>query len=66
MQPEWASDLGNRKAANIRRLEADVVATGNIGCLAQISGKLDDEDPPVVHTVELLNWASGGKRPDGI
>jgi glycolate oxidase iron-sulfur subunit len=36
------------------------VATGNIGCITQLSG---DDAPPVVHTVELLNWAYGGKCP---
>ena len=46
--------------ANIRRTAADVVAAGNIGCMTQIGGALDI---PVVHTVELLDWATGGPKP---
>ncbi len=64
MQPEWASELGERKAGSIRALEAPIVATGNIGCLAQISGKFGGEnDPVVVHTVELIDWVTGGPPP---
>lgn len=64
MQPKWAAELGERKAGNIRALNAPVVATGNIGCLAQISGKMTDgDDPVVVHTVELIDWATGGPPP---
>ena len=60
LQPEIAARLGARKAAAIDALEADVIATGNIGCAVQIgqySGR------PVVHTVELLDWATGGPPP---
>ncbi|MCR4376634.1 MAG: heterodisulfide reductase-related iron-sulfur binding cluster, partial [Rhodospirillales bacterium] len=60
MQPELAEPLGRMKANNLSALGADVIATGNIGCLIQIgnfAGK------PVVHTVELLDWATGGPSP---
>jgi glycolate oxidase iron-sulfur subunit len=59
-QPELAGQLGDRKAANLDRLQADVIATGNIGCATQIEGRAA---APVVHTVELLDWATGGPRP---
>ncbi|GAA4006190.1 glycolate oxidase subunit GlcF [Sphingomonas humi] len=60
LQPDIASELGNRKAANLGRLDADVIATGNIGCAMQIGAR---STTPVVHTVELLDWATGGPVP---
>jgi glycolate oxidase iron-sulfur subunit len=60
LQPDIAGQLGARKAAAIERLQPDVIATGNIGCAIQIGGH---SDIPVVHTVELLDWASGGPVP---
>ena len=60
MQPEISGQL---KARKIRTLEAkapDVIAAGNIGCMMQIGG---GTDIPVVHTVELLDWACGGPKP---
>lgn len=65
MQPEWAGELRERKVGNIRKLKADVVATGNIGCLTQIAGGMGGEDDPVVvHTVELIDWVTGGPKPE--
>lgn len=67
MQPELATKLRDRKVANIMNLKADVVATGNIGCQMQIaSGIASDAGLPVVHTVELLDWASGGPKPTNL
>jgi glycolate oxidase iron-sulfur subunit len=63
MQPEIASRLRERKLANIRRLKPDVIAAGNVGCIMQLGLSADT---PVVHTVELLNWAAGGAKPDGV
>lgn len=60
LQSEIASQLGTRKAANLDALQADVIATGNVGCAAQI-GRYTGV--PVVHTVELLDWATGGPKP---
>lgn len=60
IQPEIAGQLGDRKAANLARLDADVIATGNIGCAMQIGPRIG---VPVVHTVELLDWATGGPAP---
>lgn len=67
MQPELATKLRDRKVGNIMKLKADVVATGNIGCQMQIaSGLANETGTPVVHTVELLDWASGGPKPSGL
>ncbi len=63
LQPELASQLRDRKSANIKRVKPDLVATGNIGCITQLAGSLD---VPVVHTVELLDWAYGGPVPRGL
>ena len=61
LQPEIAARLRERKAKNLAATGADVVAAGNIGCLTQIGGAVD---MPVVHTVELLDWAYGGPKPE--
>jgi len=63
LQPELAGRLLERKAGNIRSLSPDVVAAGNIGCMVQLGSGLDI---PVVHTVELLDWATGGPKPSGL
>ncbi|WP_327752281.1 glycolate oxidase subunit GlcF (plasmid) [Sphingobium sp. SJ10-10] len=60
LQPIIADQLGSRKGQAIEALDADVVATGNIGCATQI-GRF--AAVPVVHTVELLDWATGGPMP---
>lgn len=60
LQPDLAGRLRDRKAANIARTGADVLAAGNVGCMAQLAPALD---MPVVHPVELLDWATGGPRP---
>ena len=60
LQPEIADQLKRRKAANIETTRPDVVAAGNIGCMVQIAGATA---VPVVHTVELIDWATGGPRP---
>lgn len=60
LQPELAGRLGQRKAANLEAVRPDVIAAGNIGCLTQIAGATG---VPVVHTVELLDWAAGGPKP---
>jgi glycolate oxidase iron-sulfur subunit len=60
LQPEIAGQLQTRKAANIELTRAQVVAAGNIGCITQIAPAVS---MPVLHTVELLDWATGGPRP---
>ena len=59
MQPGIATRLRERKLANIDLTAADLVATGNIGCITQ----LGTGGRPVVHTVELIDWAQGGPAP---
>jgi glycolate oxidase iron-sulfur subunit len=63
LQPEIATRLRDRKVANIARTGADVIASGNIGCITQIASATTI---PVVHTVELLDWAHGGPTPDAL
>jgi glycolate oxidase iron-sulfur subunit len=60
LQPETAGALKARKLKNLERLRPDVIAAGNIGCLTQIAS---GAKIPVVHMVELLDWASGGPKP---
>ena len=59
-QPDFAAALLARKAAAIAETGAALVATGNVGCIAQLRGAVP---VPVVHTVELLDWATGGPPP---
>jgi glycolate oxidase iron-sulfur subunit len=63
LQPELATRLRERKLANIVRTGAAVVATGNIGCMSQLKA---GTATPVIHTVELLDWATGGPRPPAL
>ncbi len=63
MQPELASQLGARKVASLGALTPDVISAGNIGCMMQIG---DSTNLPVVHTVELLDWATGGPKPNAL
>jgi glycolate oxidase iron-sulfur subunit len=58
LEPEMAKELQARKAGNIEKTKADIVAAGNIGCIEQISRGVNI---PVVHMVELLDWATGGE-----
>ena len=60
LQPEISRRLRDRKVQAIEATGASVVAAGNIGCITQIASGCD---LPVVHTVELLDWAYGGPRP---
>ncbi len=63
LHPETAAALRARKVANLQRLKPDVIAAGNIGCLTQIASATA---VPVVHIVELIDWASGGPAPEGL
>ncbi|MFN3548803.1 MAG: glycolate oxidase subunit GlcF [Mesorhizobium sp.] len=63
LQPEIAAKLRDRKVKNLEATGAALVATGNIGCITQIASAAN---MPVVHTVELLDWAYGGPRPEGV
>jgi glycolate oxidase iron-sulfur subunit len=63
LQPEIAGRLRDRKVRNIESTQPQIVATGNIGCMTQIGS---GTAIPVVHTVELLDWATGGPQPAAI
>ncbi|MGD9912844.1 MAG: glycolate oxidase subunit GlcF [Rhizobiaceae bacterium] len=60
LQPEISTTLRERKVKNLAATQADLVATGNIGCITQIA---DRAGMPILHTVELLDWAYGGPTP---
>jgi glycolate oxidase iron-sulfur subunit len=60
LQPDIAKRLRARKVRNIEKLAPDVIAAGNIGCITQIAA---GTGIPVVHTVELIDWATGGPAP---
>lgn len=60
LQPDLANGLKRAKRAAIAATGPDFVATGNIGCIAQLSG----DGAPIVHTVELIDWAHGGPAPE--
>jgi glycolate oxidase iron-sulfur subunit len=63
LQSEIAQTLRDRKIANIAQLSPDVIAAGNIGCITQIAS---GTAIPVVHPVELIDWATGGPKPTGL
>lgn len=63
LQPEISEKLKERKARNLSALKPQVIAAGNIGCMTQLQ---DAVDAPILHTVELLDWAYGGAVPEKI
>jgi len=60
LQPELAGELRRRKVGTLEALSPQVIAAGNIGCMMQIGS---GTPVPVVHTAELLDWATGGPVP---
>ncbi len=60
LQPEISAELKTRKVATLEARKPEVIAAGNIGCMMQIGS---GTRIPVVHTVELLDWATGGPQP---
>lgn len=63
LEPGFAGALGARKTAALESLAPDAIASGNIGCIVQIAA---GTDVPVVHTAELLDWATGGPKPEAL
>jgi len=63
LQPELATQLRDRKIRNIASVTPDVIAAGNIGCITQIAS---GTAIPVVHPIELVDWATGGPIPDAL
>lgn len=60
MQPEISGQLKTRKVDTIEALNPDIISAGNIGCMVQIGS---GSTVPIVHSVELLDWATGGPKP---
>ena len=60
MQPEISGQLKTRKVRSLEALKPDIISAGNIGCMMQIGS---GTEVPIVHTVELLDWATGGPKP---
>jgi glycolate oxidase iron-sulfur subunit len=60
MQPEISKELKARKVESLEAKQPDVISAGNIGCMMQIGS---GTQVPIVHTVELLDWATGGPKP---
>jgi glycolate oxidase iron-sulfur subunit len=63
LQPELAGELRDRKLRNLASVKPDLIATGNIGCISQLQ---HGSAVPVVHTIELLDWATGGPCPKSL
>ncbi len=63
LQDEMATELLKRKVSNIDKVKPDFISTGNIGCMTQISS---GTKIPIVHTIEILNWYTGGEKPTAI
>ena len=61
LQPKISEELKDRKVRSLEAKRPDIIAAGNIGCMMQISSSTNI---PVVHTVELVDWATGGPKPN--
>ena len=63
LQTEISSQLKTRKVETLESCKPDVITAGNIGCMMQIGS---GTEVPVVHTVELLDWVTGGPVPHSL
>jgi glycolate oxidase iron-sulfur subunit len=63
LQPDIASQLGDKKAEALEDTTPDIIVSSNLGCITQLGSKTD---VPIVHLVELLDWASGGEKPKAV
>jgi len=61
LQPKIAKQLLKNKVKNIESLKPEIIATGNIGCITQIS---NGTNIPILHTIEILDWYTGGPKPN--
>ena len=61
LQGNIAKILLNNKIANIEKVKPDIISTGNIGCITQIS---NGTKIPILHTVEIIDWYTGGPKPE--
>jgi len=60
LQAEIADKLLNEKVMNIEKIKPDIISTGNIGCITQIA---NGTNIPILHTIEILDWYTGGPKP---
>jgi glycolate oxidase iron-sulfur subunit len=63
LEPELSGELRERKLRNIAKVEPDVIVTANIGCMVQLQG---GTSAPFVHSIEMLDWATGGPAPEAL
>ncbi|MEX1060469.1 MAG: heterodisulfide reductase-related iron-sulfur binding cluster, partial [Methyloceanibacter sp.] len=63
LEPELSGQLRERKLSNIAKVSPDVIVTANIGCMMQLKG---GTSAPFVHTIEMLDWATGGPAPEAL
>ena len=63
LQTKIAKQLLKQKVDNINKIKPDLISTGNIGCIMQISNGIDI---PIVHTVEIIDWYTGGPKPKSL
>ena len=63
LQSDIAKKLLKQKVENINKIKPDLISTGNIGCMIQIA---NGSDIPIVHTVELIDWYTGGPKPKSL
>jgi glycolate oxidase iron-sulfur subunit len=63
LQPDLSNALKVKKQDHIRSTKPDWVAAGNLGCILHLQ---DGVDVPIIHTAQLLDWATGGPKPVGV
>ena len=63
LQPEISAQLRSRKLQNLAATKGEIIVSGNIGCMTQLAS---GAGVPIVHTVELLDWATGGPKPQAL
>ena len=61
LQHEIADKLLEKKIENINKIKPEIISTGNIGCINQIA---KGTNIPILHTIELIDWYTGGPKPD--
>jgi len=60
LQNDIAKKLLENKILNIKKINPEIIATGNIGCITQIASGIKI---PILHTVEIIDWYTGGPKP---
>ena len=61
LQSEIAKKLLKNKISNIEKIKPQIISTGNIGCITQIA---QATKIPILHTVEIIDWYTGGPKPE--